>query len=46
MVSRDMARIEHILVFTHTGRAGAAARALSSAILLTAGTLVFLISAR
>jgi hypothetical protein len=46
MVSCDMARVEHILVFTHTARAGAAARGLSSAILLTAGTLAFLTSAR
>jgi hypothetical protein len=41
-----MARLTHIFVLTHTGGAGAAARALGSRLLLTPGTLAFLSSAR
>jgi hypothetical protein len=46
MVGIDMARLNDILVLTHTGGAGAAARALATRILLTPGTLAFLSSAR
>ena len=41
-----MARLVDIFVFTHTGNAGAAARALVAPRLLTPGTLAFLPSAR
>jgi hypothetical protein len=41
-----MARLLDILVLSHTGAAGAAARALVSRPLLTPGTLAFLTPAR